>query len=163
MSFHPSYVKYGRFEEFESRCHICDVEIKPASNGKFGKTMADHLRSVHNLTREEYHIKIVFNDTRPTCTCCLCTITPEIANPVRWNPNGFFVAYSSGHNRRSNIIDNPSVTALDYFWTTGGGSRIGRQVIQANSKLGLSEVVVASSRGVHRIYAAGSAQFTLKV
>lgn len=72
--------------------------------------MADHLRSVHALTREEYHIKIVFNDTRPTCTCCLCTITPEIAKTVRWNPNGFFVAYSSGHNRRSIIINESPAT-----------------------------------------------------
>lgn len=118
MLKHPSYKLFNskyNIVDIDSRCVICDKAITPSKRGMYGKTMADHLRTEHNLSREQYQIKYIFNDIHPKCSCPKC-ITLKDAPEVAWHPTGAFPAFVTGHNRQKNAplqidtsIDDPNM------------------------------------------------------
>lgn len=104
---------YGpTFEGLESRCRICDVTLKPAKNGLYGKVMSDHLKMHHDgMGREQYHIEAFFNGARPTCCCMRCVASSDPA-PVSWTSNGFR-RFATGHNRTITEKRAPDITTSE--------------------------------------------------
>jgi hypothetical protein len=111
---HPTYTQFTAkhsITDIDSRCVICDSVIQPSKKGLYGKTMADHLRVKHDMTREQYHVTYVFDGRRPTCSCPKC-VTVDDPPEVSWHPTGTFLAFVTGHNRQK-ATSPPDVTSID--------------------------------------------------